>query len=169
MRRILLILIGLVVAFVGFQYIRGCLVSEETKIRWRIEEMEEGFDDAKVSPCLRGVADGWRDSRSGVTRVLLADVLRSVFFHERDPKTKRFRYRVELEEEPVIELDSKDTHHASVTIVLRFDTLDGVEWAPTWRVQVEAEMHKYSDHGWQMTRTERETLWSDGRLMSRRF
>lgn len=168
MKRILLALLVLVASFIAFQQVRGCVVSEETKIRWRIEAMQEGFNEAKVAPCLRGVAEGWRDSQGRVDRALLADALRYAFLQERDPKTKSFRYRVDFEEELFIELDPEDEDRALAVLVLRFDRIDGEEWSVTWRVRVQATMARSEDRGWQIARTERETIWSDGRLMRRR-
>jgi len=37
------------------------VVSDETKIRWLIEDMEEGFDATRTDPVLRGLASDFHD------------------------------------------------------------------------------------------------------------
>jgi hypothetical protein len=169
MRRILLVLIALSLVVLLAQRVRWWLASDATRIRWRLEEMEEGFNASRLAPCLRGVADGWRDADARVDRDRLADVLRSLFFHEVDPDSGRFLYRVELERETLeIETDPAGDGQARVQVVALFSTLQGQAWSPTWRVRVRAEMAEDEDDGWQAIRSEHETLDSDGRLRRER-
>lgn len=165
MRRLVLVIIGIALLLLAILELRVRLASPETRIRWRIEEMVEGFNDARVSPCMKGVAEEWRDEGGRVDRSRLADGLRYTFFQEKDPKTKAFRFRVELEEELVIVLDPEDGESATVELLARFDCLRLEEWTPTWRVNIGAEMVEHEEDGWQVVRTRRETLWSDGKLV----
>ena len=165
MKRTLLTLLGLAVLLFAGWRVRLMLASPETRIRWRVEEMLEAFNEARLSPIMKGVAEGWRDEGERVDRERLADGLRYTFFQEKDPKTKAFRYRVELEEELAIVVDDKDARHATVALLARFDCLRLEEWTPTWRVRIEAELVEHEEHGWQVSRSKRETLWSDGRLV----
>ena len=169
MRRVLLIAIALsLLALLGLR-VRWWLASDATRIRWRLEQMEAGFNDSRLGPCLRGVAEGWRDADAGIDRDRLADVLRSLFFHENDPDSGRFLYRVELERDTlVIETDPGREGNARVEVVARFSTLQGEDWSPTWRLRVRAEMAEDPERGWQAVRSEHETLESDGRLRRER-
>ncbi len=165
MRRLALILIAAALALLGVMELRQWLASPETKIRWRIEQMVGGFNDAHLAPCLKGVAESWWDEGGRVDREELADALRYLFLQERDPQTKAFRFRVELEEGPATTLDPEDGSLARAALLARFDRLARGEWSPTWRVRIEAELAEDEEHGWQVTWTERETLWSDGKLV----
>jgi len=164
MRRIALIVVVVALVILGAMELRVRLASPETRVRWRIGEMIEGFNDARVGPCLRGVATSWSDERGRVDRERLANGLRYLFLQERDPKTKAFRFRVELEEEPVVAIDPANDAAAHVELVAHFECLTRDEWSTTWRVRIEAEMIDDEEEGWQVTVTERETLESDGKL-----
>jgi hypothetical protein len=169
LRRLLLGLILLSALVLLGQRARYWLASDATRIRWRLEEMEEGFNQTRLGPCLRGVSERWRDATSGTERALLADLLRSLFFHEVDPESGRFLYRVELERDSLgIEPDAEADGRARVDLVARFSTLEGEQWSPTWRVRIDAELERDSDLGWQVVRSEHETLESDGRLRRER-
>jgi hypothetical protein len=169
MRRVLLVLIGLAALVLAGQRLRVWLASDATRIRWRLEEMEEGFNETRLAPCMRGVAAEWRDTESRVDRALLADLLRSLFFHEKDPESGRFPYRVELERETLaIEPDPQADGRARVEVVVRFSALERGAWSETWRVRVRAELAEDPDLGWQVLRSEHETLSTDGRLVDGR-
>ncbi len=145
------------------------LASQETRIRWRLEEMAEGFNEQSLGACLRGVADDWRDEGSEVDRALLADSLRALFFQERDQGSGGFPYRAEIERDALaIELDPEDRGRARADITARFLVLAGEEWSPTWRVRVGARLEKHAERGWQLSFTRHETLFSDGRLVRER-
>lgn len=166
MRRALKFALAGLALVLAFQALRHFLASEETRIRWRIEAMMNGFNDTRLSPALSGVGAEWRDRTRRVDRQRLADGLRYLFFQEKDPDTKRFPYRVELEPGTlVIEVDPTTRTRAEVAFEARFLALSRGEWRPTWRVRVRTEMHKHENLGWQMQESEHETLESDGRLM----
>lgn len=164
MRRIALIVVVVALAALCAMELRVRLASPETRVRWRIEEMLEGFNDARVGPCLRGVAKSWRDEGGRLDRERLGDGLRYLFLQERDTATKAFRFRVELEGEPLVVVDPADESAAHVELVARFECLTREEWTTTWLVRISAEMIDDDEEGWQVTRAERETLESDGKL-----
>jgi len=165
MRRFFLTLIVLVLVAYAVQRVRGFFISDEERIQAKVEEMLEGFNEAKAATCLRGLSPNWRDGQTGIARGFLARVLHGSLFQEEDPQTKRFLYRVELEEQLAIVLDPEEGERASIEMLAHFETLRDGAWSSTWRVRVEAEMKKDPDRGWEAIRTERETLWSDGRLI----
>ena len=169
MRRVLLVLIGLAALVAVGQRLRVWLASDATRIRWRLEEMEQGFNATRLGPCLRGIAADWRDEQGRVDRALLADLLRSLFFHEQDPESGRFPYRVELERESItIGPGPQEGGRAEVEVVALFSALEGGDWSPTWRVRVRGELVQHEDLGWQVVSSEHETLSTDGRLVDGR-
>ncbi len=166
MRRVLLVLIAASALVLAVQRLWVALASEETRIRWRLQGMAQGFDEQSTGACLRGVAEGWRDEGSQVDRAQLADGLRVLFFRGRDAESGRFPYRAEIEREALsIEVDPADRGAARATFTARFLALSGEDWSPTWRVRVEGRLRKHPERGWQLVETRHETLLSDGRLV----
>ena len=166
MRRILLALIGLSALALVVQRACVALASEETKIRWRLERMERGFNEAQLAACLKGIADDWRHADSGLGRAELADALRATFMQEIDPESRAFRYRVALDRETLaIELEPGREDRARVQLELAFEILERGAWTPTWRARVEAELARDEELGWRAEQSRHATLASDGRLV----
>jgi hypothetical protein len=169
MRRILSGLLIAAALFLVARWVWLAFVPETTRIRWRLEEMEAGFNETRLSPCLRGVAEEWRHADSRVDRALLADILRSVFFHEKDPKSGRFPLHAEFERDSLeIVLDPVDEERAEVVLVGVFSVLDGEEWSPAWRARITASLRKDPERGWQVTASAHEDLQADGRFLGMR-
>ncbi|HTF87645.1 MAG TPA: hypothetical protein VK843_04490 [Planctomycetota bacterium] len=85
-RNFLLILVGLTIAWLGIRGIYRALASAETKIRWRIEEMVEGFNARRAQPVLDGLAKDFVDRTSGLTRDEFHSILTWTYFNELDDK-----------------------------------------------------------------------------------
>jgi hypothetical protein len=165
-RRVLLALIALSALALAAQRAWVALASQTTRIRWRLEEMESGFNAAELGPCMRGIAVAWRDEERGIDRAELADGLRALFFQEVDPQSHAFRYRVGIDRESIaIELDPTHEGIARVALVALFELLERGAWSPTWRVRIEAELARDPQLGWQVTHSRPTTLESDGRLV----
>ncbi len=165
MRRLVKPLLILAAAVVAVLALRQALASEETRIRWRLESMMEGFNDTRLAPAMQGIGADWRDRTRRVDRPRLADGLRYLFLNEKDPATKRFPYRVELDRDTLaIELSPDDRTRAQVTFEALFHALKDGQWTPTWRLRISTSMHKHENLGWQLQESEHETLESDGRL-----
>jgi len=165
-RRILLALIALSAIALAGQRAYVAFASQTTRIRWRIAEMESGFNAAELGPCMRGIAATWRDEERALDRAELADGLRALFFQEVEPESHAVRYRVGIDRESLaIELDPEREGHARVTLEARFELLDRGAWSPTWRVRIEAQLARDAQLGWQVTHSRPTTLASDGRLV----
>ncbi|MCZ6598614.1 MAG: hypothetical protein O7B99_13325 [Planctomycetota bacterium] len=129
-------------------------VSDETKIRWVIEDAAEGFNTGDPSDCVADLAKDWRDEKTGLTRRDLQQVLFATFWSDRDPRTKELLWRVEVPEDLLtITLDEADENRAEVTCTLRFFRKHGESWKLDWAVAIEAEMR--DDDGWKIARTRR--------------
>jgi hypothetical protein len=148
------------------QGLRLVFATEEQRIRWRIESMLEGFNSARLAPTLRGIGATWQDERRRVQRAQLADALRYLFFNSKDPQTRAFPYRVELDRGTLhIAVDREDRSLAEVSFEALFSALQDGEWTTTWRLRVEGELQKHENLGWQFQQSSHVTLESDGRLM----
>lgn len=166
MRRVLLASIGLSVLVLLAQRAWVALASEETRIRWRVERMERGFNEAQLGACLKGVAEDWHHTDGGLSRAELADALRVIFMQEIDPESRAFRCRVRFDRDALtVELDPEREGRAALELEARFELLERGAWTPTWRARVEAELARDDELGWRAVQSRHETLESDGRLV----
>lgn len=161
MRRVLLVLIALAAGGLLVVRLRTALASEETRIRWRLEAALEGFNDQRVAPCLRALAEDWRHA-DGLSREELGDGLRYLFFSER---RGTFPHRVALEDETLsIEVSADPEGSAELEFVLVFETLDEETWTTSWRARVLARFVRGDEQGWRCAGSSSRTLESDGRF-----
>ena len=56
MKRILLIALGLLLLVLGARALFRALSSDETKLRWRLEAMEEGYNEGDVGDAIGPIA-----------------------------------------------------------------------------------------------------------------
>lgn len=165
MRRLLLALAAALVLFVVGRWLVLALVPETTRIRWRLESMQDGFNETRLAPCLEGLAPLWRHRGGEVDRARFADALRAAFFNEKDPETGRFALRAEIEPDTLeVELDADDDDKAVARCVGRFLVLERGAWSSAWRARLELELARDDERGWQVVRSEHEDLESDGRF-----
>lgn len=166
MRRLLAVLAAALVLFLVGRLAVLALVGDATRIRWRLESMVEGFNDTRLAPVLEGVAPDFQHDHSRVDRRLLADLLRSAFFHEKDPETGRFPLRAEIEEDTLeIALDEERPGHATALLNGRFLVLERGEWSSAWRARIELEWLEDDERGWQIVRSEHTDIEADGRFL----
>jgi hypothetical protein len=156
LRKIAFGLIALAVLWIGGRALVHALASDETLIRWKLEDACDGFDRTRMSPILDFLAPSFVDERSGAHRDDVRAYVAGLFFTEKDPKTRAFPYRAEIVPDTLaIEVDpsTKATAHLRCTIRVT-DTREGGS-----RVAQEArltgELAKSGD-GWQLVRTLRE-------------
>lgn len=103
-------------SWVAWTRARTSLATPEQRIRWRLEEMAEGFHDNVLRRVVRGFHPDYRDS-AGADRDDVQGALVYLFFQDRDPETGRFAYRLELPEpELAIRIDPEDGRRATVTL-----------------------------------------------------
>lgn len=154
------VLIGFVAAaalyFLGGLVVRA-LASDETKIRWRVESMIDGFNRERASPILRGFAQEFRDDTSEADRELVHQAVVSLFFRERDPQTKRFLLRAEIDPETLVVEVSEDGSAATVNGVLTLFERKGELEDVLWSASFEGELVRGED-GFRFVRSTHETV-----------
>lgn len=133
-------------------YIGGCaafraLASDETRIRWVIEDMLEGFNEARLRPLMDGLSPQFVDRVSGARRADVRDALIHSFFQDVDPSTKQYLYRAALDEDSLaIEVDPEG-ETAAVGLSARFVELRGTEELPFWDARIEGRVQLF-DGAW---------------------
>ena len=135
-------------SFLGRALYRA-LASDETKIRWMVQDMVEGYDEGDVGDCIGPFAADWRHEGHEITRELLRGALIQTVL-ERDPATKERVSRVDLDEDAlVVTVDGASAHVAGEA---RFSRLRRGAWEPVWTMRAEAELEK-REEGWKIVRS----------------
>jgi hypothetical protein len=142
------VLFGFFAAMALFFVVRfgvHALASDETKIRWRIESMVDGFNRERAAPVMRGFHPDYRDASSDADRELVHSGIVSVFFRERDPETKRFRLRVEIPRDTLSIEVAEDGSSAMASGVLTIFEQEQEGELVMWSTSFEGELQRGED------------------------
>jgi len=162
MKRVLIALALLLGLWFGGRAIWRASVSDETRIRWVVDEMVEGFNETIMNPILAGLAKDYRDETYNTSRDDLRAAAASVFFTAKDPETRAFPYRITWQAEriDVVAAAGDQPARANATLELTFHLKErGVE-SVVWRVRAPAVFEEREGE-WVIVRTTAETI--DGR------
>lgn len=160
-----LVVIGLAAVLVRTLVLK--LASDETKIRWAIEDAAEGFGDARMDPLLAVLARDFRDEPAGYTREDLRTALAALFFGEKDPETKGFPYRCEVAADAIrIEVVKGEPDRATVTFPGTIVDVRGGTRRDAWSFEVEGRMEERDD-GWCFVKSAHTTTGGSLRLRAR--
>lgn len=130
-------------------------VSDETKIRWQVEGMEEGFNEGDLSDCVGPLDTSWRHDAYSLNREYLKGGLFQAFREERDRETGKRTSRVEVDWKGFfVEVDGEQ---AKIEVEARFSRLQKEAWEQTWHIRVFGDLEKGED-GWKILRTRHDDL-----------
>ena len=159
MKRLLLLASLFVFGYFAGRYAVDLFLSDETRIRNAIEEMEEGFNEGSGKRATSGLADTWLHEGQSMRRDDLRGYLLAEFQQQRSRKARRLTLRVDvLDDLLIVEVDGD---RAEATIEAFFEKLRGESWEPLWRMRVQASLEKGED-GWKIVRTAKEDLEGNG-------
>jgi hypothetical protein len=154
-KRFFLSALAAIALFVGVRAVVRMLASDETKIRWVVEEMASGFNRTRMSPVLGGLAHEFLDETWGADRELVHAALAHLFFERKDAETKRFLYRLDIpRDEMSVEVDGDS---ARSDFVASFFEVHKSDEQLAWRARVHAELVK-TDDGWKIRRSEEKSV-----------
>jgi hypothetical protein len=162
-KRILLGLLALVALFFGLRALVRALASDETKIRWLIEDMTEGFNETRMNPVLSGLAQDFlaQGRETDADKASVRAGLAQLFLQRKDAQTKRFPYRAQVPEADFeVHVEPGEPRSAAADFLVDCDESQGEEWRPTWKAKVHAEL-VLGPGGWKIRRASLETR--DGR------
>jgi hypothetical protein len=184
LRKGLLALIALALVYWGVSALVRAFASDETRIRWVLEEMAEGFNETQLAAATQGVGESFRDDTSGYGKAELIEALRYVFMSSKHPVTRAFPYRLEIPREQldielraaragehgeharakflarVIEPDPAPTRAARGAAAADEETESAATSAPeprVWDLRVQADFTLTED-GWKLARSTHEKL-----------
>ena len=98
LRKALLSILAIVGLFLGVRGVVRFLASDETKIRWLVEQMEEAYNDGRPGSCVGPLAKDWKHEGYSIDREMLLGGLFQAA-RERDKETRQLRSRVEVDED----------------------------------------------------------------------
>ena len=134
------------------------LASEDTRIRWMLEDSTSSFNTTYLAGCLEGFAEDYRDeSFPELDRDLLRRALQVVFLREVNGQTKEFQTRVLLPEENLQILVGDTEDQATAEFRLYLEQRTGEEWKPKWELQVTAKLGVV-DGNWRIRSSSHQTL-----------
>jgi hypothetical protein len=162
---IALVVVGLLA--VAIRSLVLALTSEETKIRWAIQDAADGFRDARMDPILTVLTREFRDETSGFGREDLRAALAGAFFGEKDPKTKSFPYRCEIADDSIhVVLTPGEPARASVTFPGQIVDTRNDSRREAWSFTVEGQM-EVRGGSWCFVTTTHATVAGSVRLRAR--
>jgi len=149
MKRVALIAVGVLIAWLGVKKIVYELASEETQIRWRLEEMVEGFNSTRKRMVMNGFDETFVEATKGYPRDLVSRYLSGLFVGHIDKETKAFTMSVSMPEDDLL-ITLHETEPPTATVAVRFLIMDAGE--EYWDLHLTGEMQEDED-GWQFVRT----------------
>ena len=153
-RKILLSLLALAGLYLGVGLVVRFLASDETRIRWLIEQMEEAYNDGRPGSCVGPLARDWKHEGYSIDREMLLGGLFQAA-RERDKETRQLRSRVEVDEDALeIALDGERATLATEAV---FSRLRAGQWERTWHLRIQAELVD-GDEGWKIVKSRHEDL-----------
>lgn len=131
----------------GVRAIYRALASPEKRIRWRMEEMVEGFNSRKAQPVLDGIAKEFVDRSSDVTRDDLHSTLVWMFLNEHDDKGE-FLWSAVFDPKEMTIVVAQDKHSAAVECRVQFLRRRGTANELNWDARVTGTF-SLDQNGWQ--------------------
>jgi hypothetical protein len=155
MKHVLFIVAASIAAFVLGRMVFLSFVSDETKIRWLVEEMEEGYNAGDLSDCVGPLHEDWEHDGHSLTRDYLKGGLFQAFREERDRETGKRTSKVEIDPESFSVV--VEDEQARIELEARFSRQKQGVWAETWHIRVFGNLENGED-GWRITRTRHDDL-----------
>ena len=144
--KILLAAVVLALLYFGVGFVRYAFASDETRIRWLVEGMEEAYNAGRPGACVGPLAKDWHHDGYSIDREMLLGALFQMA-HERDRETHELLSRVEVDARAMtIRIDGE---HATLTTEAQFSRLRAGKWEVGWRLRIEAELVDGED-GWEI-------------------
>jgi hypothetical protein len=143
------VLLALAALYLGGGLVIRLCSSDETKIRWLVEEMEEGYNTGSPGTTVGPLARTWHHDGSEIDRQMLLGALFEAA-RDRDRETKRLRSRVEVDEDAAVITVTGERATLAADAVFSRWVADA--WKETWRVHFEAELVN-GDGGWEIVQS----------------
>jgi hypothetical protein len=97
LKRALLLLVALALLALGVRWLVRAFASDESRVRWRIEAMRDGFNDSELAPVVDALSPRFVETESGADVDKTEQALIYLYFQEIDAKSKSFALVAECE------------------------------------------------------------------------
>ena len=157
MKKTLLICAGLIFLFINARIIYEILTPPGEKVRARLAQVAEDFNEGRPGPCTSGLADQFVDETTKITKPEIRGLLARLALTEKDPQSGHFPYRVQLQlKELGYKVSSGTPPAGRVEFDATFEKQRGEEWDLFWKVSITAHLEEVD--GWQIVRSTHQTL-----------
>ena len=169
MNRIILLALALILLSLGARLVFSHFVSEETKIRWLVEDMVEGFNAGKARQSVRGLDSNWSHAERPLDRDMLRGFILGEAMQGGLGSRRAFPWRVELPPDSLRIQVAEDEDSAALEAELLFShnrsgTEEPADWELQWHLRLLAELHP-TDEGWRILKSRHEDI--QGALIGR--
>jgi hypothetical protein len=152
MKRALFALLALVLLWFVVRTIARAFASDQTRIRWVIEDMADGFNETRMNPIMSGLAEDFLEDSWGADKALARAGLAQMFLQSKEALTNKFPYRVEIpEDEFHVQVHDGEPRTAEFDLVAQFEESKGGEWSARWKANVHAQL-ELAAGGWKIHR-----------------
>lgn len=158
LRRGIVAVAGALALWTAFKLLLPLFASDETRIRLLLADACDAYDEASARGVVEVVAPHWRDRTTGAGRDELRDMLLVRFLTERDPLTRAWMERVEIDPRSLVLRVDGDagTAQAELEFVVRRLRPDA-DAVVVWRASAILGLET-GPQGWQVTASEWTTL-----------
>jgi len=153
LKRLALALVGAALAFALVRSILRSLASDETRVRWLVEELARDFNAGDAGDVGAKLHADYVDLGTGYGRDVVQEALLYLVFQDREPGTKGFRYRVEIDADALeVRVHDSDPRTADATIRADLFRRTGETEEPYWNAVVPTRFAK-GENGWKIVET----------------
>ncbi|MEE9127824.1 MAG: hypothetical protein V3U11_11850 [Planctomycetota bacterium] len=158
MIRVMFVLLGLALALVAGYCGYRMLASDETRIRWLLQDAAVSFNNMNLRGCVGAFDQDYREKTTGLGLLELKNALRVSFLQRVDPKTKAFLYRIRVPEQGISVKVGDNGEQAEAQFTLYLEGRQHGAFETQWQIAVTAELHKADNGDWRIHSSSHETL-----------
>ena len=161
MKKILFALPALVVLYFGVRTARYALASDETRILWLLEQMEEAYNEGQAGRAVAPLDKDWRHQDLAYDKEDLRIGVFNIGREERDSDGERTS-RVTLDDDGLTIAVTGDG--ATVAAPVAFARREDGQWSDEWKAVVHADLAR-QDGGWRIVSSRHDDV--EGTYLSR--
>lgn len=162
MNRVITIAILLILGSLGVRLLVSKLVSDETKIRWMLEDMVEGFDEGDSGDTVSGLARTWTHAGRPIDRDMIKGYVFREWMESSRSSSGQYPWDVEIPEDSLTISVAADGETATIELEAVFSELEGggdaaAVWKPNWHVRIWGDLEN-TDDGWRIVKSRHEDI-----------
>ena len=138
---------------IAMYFVGGLFISDETRVRWKVNALIEAFNAARAGSTVATLADDYKDALSGANRDMVRQYLTAVFLKKENRVDGSFKHPARLAGgELTITVGQPAEGQATVKGTVELTNASDEDAPPSCVVGVEATLSKASGE-WLFTRS----------------